>query len=146
MARIRIELPEKFSFATSFQVRITDINYGGHGGNDSILGMIHEARMQFLRHYGYSEMEFEGVGMIMSDVGIEFKHELFYGETVHISVAAGNFTRFGFELYYKLEKKQQDNTLAVAFAKTGMVCYDYNAAKIVSLPQVAKDKLMADVR
>ena len=65
MARIRIEMPEQFPFSTQLPVRITDINYGGHGGNDAILGMIHERRMQYLRSLGYSEMEFEGVGMIM---------------------------------------------------------------------------------
>ena len=141
MARIRIELPTSFPFTTSFPVRITDINYGGHGGNDSILGMIHEARMQFLAHHGYTEMEFEGVGMIMSDVAIEFKNELFYGETVLVSVAPSNFSRSGFELYYKLEKMHEGSKLPVAFAKTGMVCFDYKTSRIVSLPTNARRKM-----
>ena len=66
MARIKIDLPEKFSFTTSIPVRITDINYGDHVGNDTILSLLHEARVQFLKTFGYKEMEFEGVGMIMS--------------------------------------------------------------------------------
>ena len=141
MARIRIELPAKFPFSTAIAVRITDINYGGHGGNDSILGIIHEGRMQFLKSFGYSEMEFEGVGMIMSDVAIEFKNELFYGDTVHISVAAANFSRAGFELYYKLEKEEKQKAITVATAKTGMVCYDYKLKKIVAIPDAALKKL-----
>ena len=51
MERIKLNLPEQFLFSTNIAVRITDINYGGHVGNDSFLSLIHEARQQFLNHY-----------------------------------------------------------------------------------------------
>jgi len=38
---------------------------------------MHEARMQFLKHHGYSELDFGGTGLIMNDVGIEFRNEYF---------------------------------------------------------------------
>ena len=88
MERIKINLPETFSFSTNISVRITDLNYGGHVGNDAFLSLLHEARMQFLHQFGYSEMSVDGIGLIMSDVGIEYKKELAYGDTVKISVAA----------------------------------------------------------
>src|SRR6185436_3749039 len=125
MARIKIELPASFSFNCQIPVRITDINYGGHAGNDTVLSIIHEARMQFLQSMGYSEMEFGGVGMIMSDVVIEFKNELFYGDVIIASVVAGEISRVGFELFYKLETLRpanSDKKIAVAAAKTGMIC------------------------
>ena len=78
MARIKIKPPQQFSFSAEIPVRITDLNYGGHVGNDTILSILHEARAQFLRYHGYSELNLHGVGLIMSDVGIEFKSELFY--------------------------------------------------------------------
>ncbi|HET6994802.1 MAG TPA: acyl-CoA thioesterase, partial [Chitinophagaceae bacterium] len=126
MARIKIDLPEKFPFTTTIQVRITDINYGDHVGNDTILSLMHEARVQFLKTHGYKELEFEGVGMIMSDVGIEFKNELFYGDIVFASVAVGEISKVSFDLYYKLEKESAGKKILVAAGKTGMVCYDYN--------------------
>ena len=64
------------------------MNYGGHVGNDSFLSLIHEARQQFLNHFGYSELQFENVSLIMADASIEFKKELNYGDEVKISVAA----------------------------------------------------------
>lgn len=134
MARIKVELPEHFSFLTTIPVRITDLNYGNHVGNDTILSMIHEARVQFLQHYGYGELTLAGVGLIMSDVAIEFKHELFYGDTVTVSVAAADFSKVAFDLYYKLEKKQTDTTQLIAVAKTGMVCYDYDKKKVAAVP------------
>jgi len=141
MARIKIDLPEKFSFTTSIPVRITDINYGDHVGNDTILSLLHEARVQFLKIFGYKELEFEGVGMIMSDVGIEFKNELFYGDVVIASVAVTGFTKISFELFYKLEKEKAGKKILVATAKTGMVCYDYDKKKIVAIPEKAVQKL-----
>jgi len=143
MARIKIHLPDKFSFSCSIPVRITDINYGGHVGNDTVLSIIHEARMQFLTHLNYTEMKFAGVGMIMSDVAIEFKSELFYGDTITASVAAGEISKIGFDLLYRLEKQNGNKTKLVAIAKTGMICYDYEKKKIVTLPDGGRVKLLS---
>ena len=144
MARIKIELPEAFPFSCQIPVRITDINYGGHAGNDTVLSIIHEARMQFLQSMGYTEMKFAGVGMIMTDVAIEFKNELFYGDIVIASVNAGEISRFGFDLLYKLETLRPadgSKRILVATAKTGMICYNYEKKKIVSTPAEALLKL-----
>jgi acyl-CoA thioester hydrolase len=141
MSRIKIDLPDHFNFTTSIPIRITDINYGGHTGNDTILSIIHEARIQFLQSKGFTEMDLAGAGMIMSDVGIEFKSELFYGDIVLASVTASNITKVSFDVYYKLEKETGNKKVAVAFAKTGMVCYDYKNKKIVAVPGEAREKL-----
>jgi acyl-CoA thioesterase FadM len=71
----------------------------------------------------------------MSDAGIEFKLELFYGDTIKVSVSPADFTRIGFDLYYKLEKETDGKTIVVATAKTGMICYDYSLKKIVKIPE-----------
>lgn len=142
MARIKIDLPEKFTFSTSIPVRITDLNYGGHVGNDTILSILAEARAQFLKHYGYAELNLAGVGLIMSDAGIEFKNELFYGDEIVASITASEFTKIAFEIYYKLEKRSIDNKLIpVVFAKTGMVCFDYAKKKIASVPEEVIKKI-----
>jgi len=144
MARIRIDLPDQFAFTCSIPVRISDINYGGHVGNDAILSLVHEARLQYLQYYGYSELNLEGAGLIMADAAIEFKQELFYGETVLVSVAAAEWSRIGFELYYKLEKKKNDSsTVLVAAAKTGMICYDYTLKKVTAVPAAVITRMKA---
>jgi acyl-CoA thioester hydrolase len=145
MARIKIDLPDNFSFITSIPVRISDVNYGGHVGNDAILSLIHEARMQYLKHFGYSELELEGVGLIMADAAIEFRNELFYGDTIVVSVACAEFSKVSFDIYYKLEKNadqtQNEKRTVVAVAKTGMVCYDYSTKRIASIPGEARKNL-----
>ena len=78
--------------------------------------------------------------MIMSDVGIEFRNELFYGDIVLASVTAADFGKVGFDIYYKLEKVQNNNNnnILIATVKTGMVCFDYTKKKIVAIPEEAK--------
>ncbi len=132
MHRVKLELPKEFNFHVSIPIRITDLNYGGHVGNDTVLTLIHEARMQFLLQHNFTEMNFGGVGLIMRDVIIEFKMEIFYGDTVDVYVAANNFSRVGFDVFYKMVKSKEE--IKVAVAKTGMICYDYKMKKIVSVP------------
>lgn len=141
MARVKIELPQAFHFTASIPVRITDVNYGGHVGNDSILSLIHEARMQFLSSHGLSELDFAGVGLIMSDVVIEFKNEAFYGDVLKADVTTGDASRISFDVFYKFSKEKQGKEVLVALAKTGMVCYDYKNKKIVAIPEEARESL-----
>ncbi|RYG00305.1 MAG: acyl-CoA thioesterase [Chitinophagaceae bacterium] len=141
MARIKIETPADFSFSTTIPVRITDLNYGGHVGNDTILTLMHEARMQFLKHYGYSELDFAGIGLIMNDAGIEFKSELFYGDQIIASVVAGDFSKVSFDIYYRFEKQDGEGKKLIALGKTGMICYNYQLKKLGTVPAEAKDKL-----
>lgn len=143
MPRTKIHLPGTFSFTCTIPVRITDINYGGHAGNDAILSLIHEARMQFLKSLGYSEMVFGGVGMIMADVSIEFKKELFYGDVIHASVTPGEISKFGFDLFYKLETGEDPGKVTAVSARTHMICYDYEKKRIAGIPEEARNRMEA---
>jgi acyl-CoA thioesterase FadM len=141
MSRTKLELPADFTFSTNIPVRISDINYGGHVGNDSILALIHEARVRFLDQFGFKELQVGNGGLIMRDVVIEFKRELFYGDIVKASVKAGDFSTSSFNLFYKLEKESANRPVLITTARTGMVCYDYQSKKITQLTDEVKSKL-----
>jgi acyl-CoA thioesterase FadM len=57
-------MPATYTFSTELTIRITDLNYGGHVGNDSFLSLIQEARQQYLKKLGYGELDFEGSALI----------------------------------------------------------------------------------
>jgi YbgC/YbaW family acyl-CoA thioester hydrolase len=143
MERIKLNLPEQFLFSTNIAVRITDINYGGHVGNDSFLSLIHEARQQFLNHYQYSEMNFAGTSLIMADVAVEYKKELSYGDVVKISVTASGFDKLGFDIFYLLEVMHEEKNYIAGKAKTGMMCFDYQNKKRMQVPDEAITKFAA---
>ncbi len=141
MDRIKIQLPEQFHFSTRIHIRITDLNYGGHVGNDTFLSLLHEARQQFLQHHGYTELSFAGYGLIMADAAIEYKHELSHGDMIEIAVTAAGFDKIGFDLFYLAELVTPDGRKTAARAKTGMLCYDYMLKKKVPVPVAAIQQL-----
>ena len=141
MARIKIEFPKHIIGLITIPVRIGDINYGNHVGNDSFVSIIHEARLQWLKEHNFSELNIGGAGIIMSDLVIEFKSESFYGDIIEVKLSAGEISRVGFELYYQLSVVRDDKIVVLANAKTGVVCYDYALKKVVGVPEVLKQLL-----
>lgn len=137
MSRIQVNFPEKNIFSTEIKVRITDLNYGGHLGNDSMLALLHEARVRYLKHFGYSEMDVEGTGIIMADVAIQFKTEAFYAERLTIAIAVGDFSRVSFDIYYKVSSGNRE----VAIAKTGIVFFNYEKKKVAAVPEKFRLKM-----
>lgn len=133
MARIKLTLPGSFLFSTLLETRISDINYGNHLSNDAYLKYMHEVRMRFFAHLGYSEMNLAGTSVIMGDCAIVFKRECFYGNILNVEVTAAEFGTRGFDLYYRFT--DHINNELVCEAKTGMVCFDYNTRKTVNVPE-----------
>jgi len=107
MARINIKLPDKFVYSTQIELRISDINLGGHLAHDSILSITHEARVRFLRSLGYTEGNIEGPGLILSDAALVYKSEAFYGQTLLVEIAVTDFSKYGCDLIYKLSDKKK---------------------------------------
>ena len=132
MARIKLELPEQFEFSTEIHIRISDINYGGHLGSDSMLSLIHEARLRFLNKYGLTELNIDGFGLIMVDSVIVYKSEVFYGEILKIEVSTDDFSKYGCDFTYRITNKETGKE--VARAKTGVVFFDYEKKKVVEVP------------
>jgi acyl-CoA thioester hydrolase len=141
MARIVIELPITWLFTTEIQVRVTDLNYGNHVGNDNILGLMHEVRIQFYRSVGLkNELNFEGaVGQVISDAAIVYKSEAFLGDVLVGQIAAAEFNKYGFDLFYLLTNKTTGKE--VARGKTGIVCFDYDKRKVASVPESLRSKI-----
>jgi acyl-CoA thioesterase FadM len=133
MVRTTLELPQKFIFSTDIPVRISDINYNNHLGHDSIVMLIHEARVRFLKTYGFTELDIEGFGLVMTDLVILYKTEVFYGEILTIEVTIRDFTKHGFDFVYRISNKKTGDE--VARAKTGVLIFDYDKRKVVSVPK-----------
>jgi acyl-CoA thioester hydrolase len=136
MARVKLTMPQQIIAEIQVPVRITDINYGNHLGNGAVVNILHEARMQWLHGHGFTELDVAGCGLIMADLAVEFKAEGFYGDTVLVKMGCSDISRVGFDLYYALWVTRDEQTILLAQAKTGMVCFDYNQKKVVPVTDV----------
>ena len=135
MARIKLIIPEKKIFSVNIPVRITDVNYGNHLGNDALVSIVHEARMQWLASGKYSELNIGGPGLIMSDLAVEYKAESFYGDILSVNIAVSEVQKISFEVYYEITSEREGKNELIAKVKTGMVCYDYDAKKVAAMTE-----------
>lgn len=132
-------MPYSFQYSTEIPVRITDLNYGGHVGNDSFLSIIHEARMKFLNSLGYSEIDIEGVGIIMVDSLINYLKECFYGDILKVDIALDNINDRGCDFFYRITNLKTSKP--VVNAKTGILFYDYKNNKKALVPDKFINKI-----
>ena len=133
MPRVKIELPAHWLFSHDLPVRITDINYGQHLGNDSFLSLIQEARVRWLHQFGWTELKISGTtGLIMVDLAVRFKAEAVFGDTLRIQIGAADWTDLGFDLVYLATNAATGKE--VARAQTGMMFFDYATRRLANTP------------
>jgi acyl-CoA thioester hydrolase len=139
MARLKLTIPSESIFQTQVEVQIGQINYGGHLGNDSVLTLCQEARLQFLKKYEWTEIDIEGLGLIMADSQVMYRSEAFHGDLLVISLFIDNLGEHSFDLYYQIN--QASSGIEVARCKSGMAFFDYKTRKISKVPDIFRDAL-----
>ncbi len=140
MSRIKLKIPNTLLFSTEITVRISDINYGNHLGNEMILSFMQETRLRFFQSLGYrDELNIEGIGTIQADAAIEYRGESFHGDVIKCSLFLGDLGRRSIDFYYVLENV--DNSRLIARGKTGIAFYDYKLKTTVSIPPALLEKV-----
>ena len=136
MPRLKLNPLETYPFSVDITVRTTDLNYGGHLGNDRLVSLVHEARVAFLTRHGFSEKDFCGISLIAGDIAVVYQGEAFAGDVLRFEVAAGEPTRCGFRLFFRITRPA-DNT-PIALVENGMACFDYGTRTVQFLPEGAQ--------
>jgi acyl-CoA thioesterase FadM len=133
MARISLTLPDTFTFYTELTVRIQDINYGNHVGNDAFISLLHEARIRYFSHLGYSETDIEGCAIVISDLAAVYKAQARHGDRLKIEITAGDFNKYGCDIFYRATRVPEQTL--VLEAKTGIVFFNYLENKVTRMPE-----------
>lgn len=135
MARLQLDLPDSFLYSTELIVRVNDLNYGAHVGNDNMLTLLQQARIEFYRANGFKdEVSFEGsVGQVIADALVIYKAEAFLGDVLTIQLAITDISKVGFDMLYLIINKETSKE--VARGKTGIVCFDYGKRKVAPIPE-----------
>jgi acyl-CoA thioester hydrolase len=128
-------LQNEFRFSNEIDIRISDINYGGHLGNDRYLSIFQDARLRYLKQFGYSELSIgENTSLIMKQAHIDFKAEAFWDDRLTVYVRISKIKSIKFMMEY-LMVKDNDQAKVVASGYTEMVGFDYQNRKVKKLPE-----------
>jgi 4-hydroxybenzoyl-CoA thioesterase len=133
MARVELALPERFPFVTEIPVRISDINYGNHLGNDAVLSLAQEARVRWLASHGWGELDICGLGIVVADAAVIYRAEGRYGMVLKVELAWADVRSRGCDLLYRLSDLATGQEIAQV--KTGILFFDYAARKVAHLPE-----------
>lgn len=120
--RIRLDLPQTVLFEMEVSVRVTDINYAGHLGNDRLLVYAQECRSAWFASLGFNELDIEGCNTIMADAALQYLSEAFALESLTVSLYLGERHKYGFDLYYLVRRAGDEicrMKTAILFQKEG---------------------------
>jgi len=134
-------MQDSFNFSTELNIRINEINYGGHLGNDSFLSLFQEGRLRYLKQFEWSELTIgEDTSLIMSQAHINFEAEAFWGERLKILVRIAKIEKIRFTFEYQVESAENEKKV-VATGYTNMVGFDYKNKKVKKLPETFVSKI-----
>ena len=128
-------MDSKQVYAGTYKVRVGDINYGGHMGNDKALLIFHDARIHYLEERGFSEKDIGGPGIIMADAHVYFKKEVFRGDELKVYVHLEDIRGVSFEMHYTVKREDE----IVITGNTKLIAFDYDVRKVVKIPEVFLD-------
>ncbi|MFH0999683.1 MAG: thioesterase family protein [Bacteroidota bacterium] len=121
-------------YTATYTVGIGDINYGNHLGNDKALLIFHDARIQFLNHFGLSEINIgENKGIILVDAQLKYQKQVKLHQKLLIEIDVEIENNKKFNLHYQM--KNVENEQLLISGSTGMLCFDYADQKVKQLPQ-----------
>jgi acyl-CoA thioester hydrolase len=130
VSRVEFEIRGREVYRATLTVRVNNLNYAGHLGNDAVLTLCHEARVRFLQSLGASELDFHGPGIVITDAMVIYRSEGRLGDQVTVTLYLDDIGGKGFDIYYDLSTRDRE----IARVKTGVVFFDYRERKVVDCP------------
>jgi len=132
MPRIQISMPEEFVFSMEYPVRYSDLDYAKHLNSVAMVHILHEARLQFLASLGFVESNIFGLGMVVTDMAIDYRSESFARDVLIIEVGVGKFNRYGCDISFQITNAALERV--VCNAKVGVVFFDFDKHTIAPIP------------
>ena len=121
-------------FKTSVPVLVNHLNYANHLGYDSLLSILQEARISFLKKNEMTEINIhEHVGYQVLNVSVEYKSEAFHGDILDVELYICEASKRKFTFKYKVLNNRTNKIVAVA--ETGHLFFNFELKKIGLMPE-----------
>jgi acyl-CoA thioester hydrolase len=136
MPRVKIIPPDQFLFNMERRIGISDVNYAKHLDSIAMVKILHEARLQFLASLGFTEGNIFGLGMVVTDLAVEYRSESFANDMLVIDVGVSGFNRYGFDIGLQVTNSALETM--VCNGKMGVVFFDFDKHQIIDVPSAFK--------
>ena len=122
-------------FSTRINVLVNHLNYGNHLGYDSLLSILHEVRLQWLKSINptISEINIENnIGWMVKELHVLYHSEAKHGDELNIDLFTSGQTRTSVTLEHQVENKTTGKELSSAIIT--LVCFNFEKAKVSKIP------------
>jgi len=133
MTRVKVPRPEHIRFRMERTVGISDVNYARHLDSVVMVQILHEARLQFLASMGFTESNIFGLGMVVTDLTIDYRCESFANDRLVIEVGVTGYNKYGFDLGLQVSNSALESM--VCLARIGVVFFDFDRHQIAPIPE-----------
>lgn len=127
-------------FEINYKVVVSDINYGGHMGNERALIIFQQARMEWLNSIGFDEADLgeEGKGLIQLESHVYYKKEVVFGEILKCVIKEINPSKSSFEMVYEIINEKGETAIN---GSTKMMAFDYKNKRVTRIPKPFLEKI-----
>ena len=141
MPRPHLNSLDHYPFATEFVVRVGDVNYGRHLGNDAAISLLHDARAQMFREFGCTELDLGDsvTGTVMTDLTVTYRAEAFLFDRLTVESGISEVARASFRVHHRMSRDDTE----VALAECGIAAFDFSVRKLARFPEALLDQLCA---
>lgn len=135
MSRVKLSESVEYEFSYHVTVQARDENSAGHLDHNALVGIIHDARANIFHSLGIKESNLgDGrTGIIMADLAVNYKAEVFAFERLSVESSFGQFDQNSFRIFHRVRK--DNGKCLVALVETGFVIYDYLKRSIAHMPE-----------
>ena len=120
-------------FSVNYKVTISDINYGGHMGNERALLLFQQSRIELFKSLGVTEINVgDNVGTIQKDAHVYYKGEVYLGDELTIIIKNIDIKKTSLNFIYSVEKREGKIVLE---GSTIIVAFDYEKKKVARFSQ-----------
>jgi acyl-CoA thioester hydrolase len=121
------------AFHREYLVRVDDINYGGHMGNERALVVFQDARIAFLGSLGLSEKSIaEDTGIIIVEARVEYRRQAFMGDLLDTAVTARVAGSSALDFLFSVSRPSDG--AEVFSGSTRILPFSYAQQKVRKLP------------
>ncbi|XKE46345.1 acyl-CoA thioesterase [Halomonas organivorans] len=141
MERVRLEFPEAdVRHRHPLTVRVTDMNYGHHLGHDTLVSLLHEARIAALADLGLIEYDMGGYPSVVADLAVQYQAEARWPEALVVDTAIPEPGRRAITVYHRVRREADD--VVVATARINLMLVDPGTGRPVAIPPAVRQRLM----
>ncbi len=127
-------------FSTDVTVRVTDMNYGAHLANDTVLSYFHEARVRYFDALGLTESDIgDGTSLTQTEAHIEYKNEGRLGDVLTIFIWIDEIARVRFRVNYDIVRESDGKHIAQGYVI--LAGFDYQARRPKKIPESFREKI-----